>query len=119
MATNFIDENTYAPLTEADDAQGSVTKALVMSATLRQAYVETDGDNALANLSRLLGNTSLEPGGGGINVAREVARRARIMARRSSKQDDVVDNGFIRGVLSAYVSRVRDMFDDMEARVDN
>jgi len=113
MATNFIDADTYAPMTEGDDAQGSVTKALVMSATLRQAYAETGGDNALINLSRLLGNTSLEPGGGGINVAREVARRGAIMARRSSKQGDVVDNGFIRGVLSAYVSRIRDMFDDM------
>lgn len=69
MATNFIDADTYAPMTEGDDAQGSVTKALVMSATLRQAYAETGGDNALINLSRLLGNTSLEPGGGGINVA--------------------------------------------------
>ena len=46
-------------------------------------------------------------------MAREVARRGAIMARRSSKQGDVVDNGFIRGVLSAYVSRIRDMFDDM------
>lgn len=113
MATNFIDAGTYAPMTEDDDAQGSVTKALVMSATLRQAYTETGGDNALLNLARLMGNTSLEPGGGGINVAREVARRGAIMARRYSKQGDVVDNGFIRGVLSAYVSRVRDMFDDM------
>lgn len=113
MATHFIDASTYAPMTENDDAQGSVTKALVMSATLRQAYAETGGDNALLNLSRLMGNTSLEPGGGGINVAREVARRGAIMARRSSKQGGVVDNGFIRGVLSAYVSRVRDMFDDM------
>lgn len=112
MTINYIDEGTYAPMTEGDDAQGSVTKALVMSATLRQAYAETGGDNALINLSRLLGNTSLEPGGGGVNVAREVARRGAIMARRSSKQGDVVDNGFIRGVLSAYVSRVRDMFDD-------
>lgn len=114
MATNFIDADTYAPMTDDDDAQGSVTKALVMSATLRQAYTETGGEHALINLSRLLGNTSLEPGGGGINVAREVARRGAVMARRSSKQGDVVDNGYIRGVLSAYVSRIRGMFDDME-----
>lgn len=113
MATNYIESGTYAPMTDGDDAQGSVTKALVMSATLRQAYAETGGDNALINLSRLIGNTSLEPGGGGVNVAREVARRGAIMARRSSKQGGVVDNGFIRGVLSAYVSRVRGMFDDM------
>lgn len=113
MATNYIDAGMYAPMTEGDDARGSVTKALVMSATLRQAYAETGGDNALINLSRLLGNTSLEPGGGGVNVAREVSRRGSIMARRSSKQGDVVDNGFIRGVLSAYVSRIRDMFDDV------
>lgn len=113
MANNFIDPGTFAPMTEDDDARGSVTKALVMSATLRQAYVETGGENALINLSRLLGNTSLEPGGGGINIAREVARRGAIMSRRSSKYGDVVDNGYMRGVLSAYVSRVRDMFDDM------
>lgn len=114
MATNFIDADTCARMSEGDDAQGSVTKALVMSATLRQAYAETGGENALINLSRLMGNTSLEPGGGGVNVAREVARRGSVMARRSSKQGDVVDNGYIRGVLSAYVSRIRDMFDDMD-----
>lgn len=113
MATDYIEPNTYAPFSSDDNAQESVTKALVMSATLRRAFVETGGEAALTNLSKLLGNTSLEPGGGGINVAREVSRRGAIMSRRCSQSDQIVDNGFIRGVLAAYVARVREMFDAM------
>ena len=94
-----------------DNAQDSIVKALVMSATLRQAYTEVGGDMALANLARYLGNTSTDEGAGGVNIAREVSRRTEILTRRADTRANVVDNGFIHGVLASYASTVVDALD--------
>lgn len=98
-----------APLTNGRD---SIVKALVMSSTLRRAYTEVGGEDALENLSRYLGNASTSEGEGGVNIAREVSRRTEILTRRADTRANVMDNGFIRGVLTSYASTVVDALDD-------
>ena len=98
----------FVPANPLENSHDSIVKALVMSATLRHAYTEVGGELALANLSRYLGNTSSQEAGGGVNVAREVSRRTEILTRRADTRINVMDNGFIHGVLTRYASSVVD-----------
>lgn len=98
----------FIPANPLEHSRDSIVKALVMSATLRHAYIEVGGELALANLSRYLGNTSPQEGAGGVSVAREVSRRTEILTRRADTHANVVDNGFIHGVLTRYASTVVD-----------
>lgn len=98
----------FIPANPLEHSRDSIVKALVMSATLRHAYIEVGGELALANLARYLGNTSPQEGAGGVSVAREVSRRTEILTRRADTRANVVDNGFIHGVLTRYASTVVD-----------
>lgn len=96
-------------LTDSPTVNDSALKAFLLAHAVREMFVEVGGDYALTQISSYLGNvTSTEFGRGGVNVAREVARRTSGLIRRTNENGrNVRRTEFVMAAISQYARFMR------------